>query len=306
MRLVIALGGNVLLRRDERPDAAVQLSHIVDVAHALADLADVHDMLIVHGNGPQVGLLALESASDGSLAGSYPLGDLVAETQGLIGGWLQRVVAPLSQRPMATVVTQTIVSPDDPAFRAPSKFVGPRYDERTADALGARHGWVFGLDGGRPRRVVASPEPVDVVELPIAQLLLASGVTVVLGGGGGVPVARVGGAWQAQEAVVDKDLVAAQIAGRLDADLLVILTDVPAVMRNFGTDAEAPIPEICVDDLGGLAFPDGSMGPKVRAVTRFVRETHRRAAIGDLRDATAVVAGSAGTQVHPCNTSGRR
>jgi len=299
MRLVIALGGNALLRRGETPDAAPQLAHVTEAAPHLAELAAEHELVIVHGNGPQVGLLALESAADPSISHPYPLSDLVAETQGLIGAWLQQAIAPLSRRSLVTIVSQTVVDPDDPGFAAPTKFVGSLYDDAEAAELAERHGWTFRRDGDRQRRVVASPRPLDLVELGTAERLLGAGVGVVLGGGGGVPVVPDGDGWRPVEAVVDKDLVAALVAKRLDADRLVILTDVPAVMADFGTPLERPFGAICADRITSFDFAHGSMGPKVAAAADFARSTGRRAAIGALEKAVAVVAGTSGTQVTP-------
>jgi carbamate kinase len=299
MRMVIALGGNALLHRGERPDAAPQLDQVAKVGAPIADLAREHEVVLVHGNGPQVGLLALESAADPSLSRPYPLGDLVAETQGLIGYWLQQAIGRTLREPVVTLVTQTVVDPLDPAFTEPTKFVGSVYDEVEAKELASEHGWTFAQDGDRWRRVVASPAPRRVLETGTADLLLRSGVTVVLAGGGGVPVVEGEGGLEGIEAVVDKDLVAALVAEELRADLLLVLTDVPAVMVDFGTPQQRPLGKVTPADLASHRFPPGSMGPKIDAVCQFVRATGGRAAIGALEDAAAVFAGSAGTQVTP-------
>ncbi len=299
MRVVIALGGNALLRRGERPDAAPQLDQVAHVAGPLAELARDHEVVVVHGNGPQVGLLALESAADASLTRPYPLGDLVAETQGLIGYWLQQALSRHLATPVVTLVTQTVVDADDPAFHDPTKFVGSVYTEDEAKQVASEHDWTFSKDGEGWRRVVASPLPQRVVETSTAELLLRNGVTVVLAGGGGVPVIEGPHGLAGTEAVVDKDLVAAHVSEDLGADLLVILTDVPAVMVDFGTPQQRPLHEVSLYDLGAMAFPSGSMGPKVDAVCRFVKATGNRAAIGSLEEVAAVVAGKAGTQVVP-------
>lgn len=297
MRVVIALGGNALLRRGERPDAAPQVDQVAHVAGPLAALAREHEVVVVHGNGPQVGLLALESAADRSLTRPYPLGDLVAETQGLIGYWLQQAISRHLSTPVVTLVTQTVVDGSDPAFEDPTKFVGSVYTEEEANLVAKEHGWDFAQDGEGWRRVVASPLPQRIVETGIAELLLRNGVTVVLAGGGGVPVTESPAGLQSVEAVVDKDLVAAHAAADLDADLLVILTDVTAVMADFGTPQQRPIHDVSVSELEAVAFPAGSMGPKVAAVCQFVRATGRRAAIGSLENVAAVFAGTSGTQV---------
>jgi len=299
MRVVIALGGNALLRRGERPDAAPQVDQVRHVATPLGRLAQEHELVVVHGNGPQVGLLALESAADASLSRPYPLGDLVAETQGLIGYWLQQALGRIAPTPVVTLVTQTVVDVDDPAFATPTKFVGSVYTEDDASRLGAEHDWTFARDGEKWRRVVASPLPQRVVESETADLLLRQGVTVVLAGGGGIPVTESDAGLEAIEAVVDKDRAAALVAQELGAELLVILTDVPAVMTGWGTPRERPLGEVTVDHLASMTFPAGSMGPKVDAVCEFVRATGNRAAIGSLADVAEVVAGTRGTQVRP-------
>lgn len=297
MRVVIALGGNALLRRGERPDAAPQVDQVAHVARPLAALAREHEVVIVHGNGPQVGLLALESAADRSLSRPYPLGDLVAETQGLIGYWLQQAISRHLPTPVVTLVTQTVVDATDPAFEHPTKFVGSVYTEDEAKAVARDHDWDFAPDGKGWRRVVASPLPRRIVETDTADLLLRKGVTVVLAGGGGVPVTETPDGLRSVEAVVDKDLAAAHVAAELAADLLVVLTDVPAVMAEFGTPRQRPLHEPSVAELADVSFPAGSMGPKVEAVCQFVRATGSRAAIGSLENIAGVFAGTSGTQV---------
>lgn len=298
MRVVIALGGNALLRRGERPDAAVQLAHLTAAAPGLAEIAAEHEVVVVHGNGPQVGLLALESVADESLSRAYPLSDLVAETQGVIGYWIQQALANAGlSRPVVTLVTQTVVDAADPAFDEPTKFVGMGYAADIAHAIAAKNGWQVRRDGDDWRRVVPSPLPQRVVELDIAEVLLQNQTTVVLAGGGGVPVIETATGLAGVEAVVDKDFVAALIATELHAELLVMLTDVAAVFADFGTPSARALGAISVGDLEALSFPSGSMGPKVSAACRFVRATSGRAAIGSLDDAGAVLAGTSGTQI---------
>ncbi len=297
MRVVIALGGNALLPRGTPPDEQPQLDQVTHVAPALARVAEEHAVVLVHGNGPQVGLLALESAADASLTRPYPLDDLVAETQGLIGYWLQRALARHLQTPVVTLVTQTVVDPGDPAFATPSKFVGSTYDEDVAAALATEHGWTMARDGSTWRRVVASPLPLRIVEAEIAEDLLRRGTTVILAGGGGVPVVETDLGLAGVEAVVDKDLAAARIAVSVGADVLLVLTDVANVMRDFGTPRESPLGVVTVEELEATPFAAGSMGPKVAAVCDFVRRTGRRAAIGSLTEAASVLSGLAGTQV---------
>ena len=298
MKLVVALGGNALLRRGEPPDSAVQIEHVAQAAPALAALATEHQVVLVHGNGPQVGMLALESAADRSLSTPYAFSDLVAETQGLIGYWLQQGLANAGlATPVVTLVTQTVVDGDDPAFDDPSKFVGQVYPEDEARELARTQGWQVAQDGAGWRRVVASPLPQRVVELPVAEVLVAQGVTVVLAGGAGVPVVEGPTGLTGVDAVVDKDFTAALVAEQLGADVLVMLTDVEAVLSGYGTPGERALHDVTPTDLAAEHFPAGSMGPKVAAACRFVERTGGRAAIGSLESATAVIAGTAGTQI---------
>ena len=297
MRVVIALGGNALLRRGEAPDARIQLEHVAAAAPALALAAAEHELLITHGNGPQVGLLAIESSDDRSLAVPYPLDALVAETQGLIGYWLQQSIAAAGlNQPIVALVTQTVVAADDPAFAAPTKFIGATYRDADVDRLEAR-GWTVRQDGDAFRRVVPSPAPVRVVERAVIDGLLRGGTTVIAAGGGGAPVVETDEGLRGVEAVVDKDHVAALLALELEAELLVLLTDVAAVMSGFGTPAERPLGAVTVADLEGASFAEGSMGPKVAAACRFARESGHPAVIGALDDLAAVLRGEVGTRV---------
>ncbi|MER5781645.1 carbamate kinase [Streptomyces mobaraensis] len=301
MRVVVALGGNALLRRGDRPDAAVQLANVRTAVAALAPLAHRHEVVITHGNGPQVGLLALQSAADHTLTSPYPFDVLGAETQGMIGYWLlQSLQNALPGRQICALLNQTLVSAADPAFAEPTKFVGPVYDEETAERLAAERGWTVRRDGDHWRRVVPSPDPQRVVETRLIRLLLNSGAVAVCAGGGGVPVVRdEAGRLTGVEAVVDKDLTAALLAEALDADALLLLTDVPAVVRGYGTPDAEPIRYTTPGRLRAEEFPAGSMGPKVEAVCRFVELTGGMAAIGALQDAAALLDGAAGTVVTP-------
>lgn len=300
MRIVVALGGNALLERGEPAEAFVQRGHVQQAAQALAPLAAEHELVICHGNGPQAGVLALESESDKTLAQPYPLDVIGAQTQGMIGYWLvQELHNAGVAKPVVAVVTQAVVRSADPAFAAPSKFIGRGYGRRRAKALAEERGWRIAPDGRAWRRVVPSPEPVRLVELPVIRMLVDQGVIVVCAGGGGVPVvedadhARLTGT----AAVVDKDLTAALLASRIGADRFLVLTDVPAVMRGWGTPDAEPITSIDLASLDGMTFPAGSMGPKVQACARFVRTSGRPAAIGSLRDAAALLDGTAGTAI---------
>jgi carbamate kinase len=305
MRVVVALGGNALLERDERPDAAIQRRHVRQAAKALAPLAADHQLVLCHGNGPQVGVLALESQADTSLSRPYPLDVLVAQTQGMIGYWLVQELhdAGIAQ-PVVCVISQTVVDPSDPAFGNPSKFIGASYGQGEAQALAARMGWTVAADGPRWRRVVASPRPLGLVEIETVRSLADAGALVVCGGGGGVPVARSGtGELTGVEAVVDKDLTAAGLAITLKADRLLVLTDVPAIIRDYGLPGARPIQAIDTVALSAMSFPAGSMGPKVEACIRFVTASGHPAAIGALADAADVLAGRAGTTISAARPS---
>jgi carbamate kinase len=301
MRVVVALGGNALLERGERPDAVIQRRHVRQAAAALAPLAAGHQLVLCHGNGPQVGVLALESQADTSLSQPYPLDVLVAQTQGMIGYWLVQELADagVAQRAVC-VVSQTVVDPADPAFGHPTKFIGASYDHREAQALATRLGWTIAADGSRWRRVVASPRPRELVEIETVRALAEAGLLVVCGGGGGIPVARSAtGQLTGVEAVVDKDLTAAELAITLKADRLLVLTDVPAIVRDYGTPGARPIAAIDASALAAMRFPAGSMGPKAEACIRFVRASGQPAAIGALADAARILAGQAGTTIRP-------
>jgi carbamate kinase len=306
-RVVVALGGNALLERGDRPDAVIQQRHVRQAAAALAPLTADHQLVLCHGNGPQVGMLALESQVDASLSRPYPLDVLVAQTQGMIGYWMVQELrnAGVTARAVC-VLSQTLVDPSDPAFGNPAKFVGASYDEDEARALAARLGWSIAADGPRWRRVVASPEPLGLVEIETVRSLADAGVLVVCGGGGGVPVIRSeDGGLAGVEAVVDKDLTAAELAITLKADRLLVLTDVPAIIRGYGTPDARPIRAIDTQELSAMTFPVGSMGPKVEACTRFVRASGQPAAVGALADAADILAGRAGTTISAARTAAR-
>jgi carbamate kinase len=296
MRVVIALGGNALLRRGEPPTPDIQAAHIRDAAAALATLAAEHEIVVTHGNGPQVGLLALQAAAleDGP---ATPLDLLDAESEGLIGYMIERALtAVLPGREIATLLTMVEVDPEDPAFAPPSKPIGPIYDAADAARLEATRGWRFAPEGGGRRRVVPSPAPKRILELSTIRLLLEHGVLVICAGGGGIPVAVMeDGAIRGVEAVIDKDRAAALLAEGLDADALLLLTDVDAVYRNWGTDNAAPIAELTPDSAAALRLAPGSMGPKVEAACAFVAAGGYMAAIGSLDAAGELLAGRTGT-----------
>jgi carbamate kinase len=303
MRVVVALGGNALLQRGEKPDAGIQLEHIRQAAQALAPLTGEHELIICHGNGPQIGLLALESERDALLTRPYPLDVLGAQTQGMIGYWLAQCLRNAGvTKPVLSIITQTLVDPSDPAFARPEKFVGPVYSHEQARQLADQHGWTIAVDGGQWRRTVPSPATQRIIEQDSIEGLLSTQAVLICGGGGGVPVTDDGsGQLRGVEAVVDKDLTAALLAIVLQADRLLILTDVPAVMANFGTPQAAPLPHLDLDELTRLQFPAGSMGPKIAACRQFVAATGQPAAIGSLSEAPLLLAGTAGTTI----TAGR-
>ncbi|MGW3355462.1 carbamate kinase [Streptomyces bungoensis] len=302
MRIVVALGGNALLHRGERPDAAVQQANIVRVATALAALAQEHDVVVTHGNEPQLGLLAVESEADPALSAPYPLDLLGAQTQGMIGSLLARALHDaLPGHRIAALVTHTLVRADDPAFARPTEFVGQAHSRQLAQRLAARRGWHIARDATGWRRVVASPAPERVLETDTVRQLLDGGALVVCAGGGGVPVtADPGtGALTGVEAVVDKDLTAALLAEDLKADFLLVLTDVPCVYEGYGTHDQHPVLDATPRELRLGHFPAGSMGPKTEAAARFVERTGGLAAIGALDAAHEIVHGRSGTLIRP-------
>src|SRR5215207_8555842 len=274
MRIVVALGGNALLRRGEPADAQAQRRNVTIAVDALAELARSHEVVVTHGNGPQVGLLALQGDAYSQVA-PCPLDVLGAESEGMIGYLLdQEFVNALGARPVATLLTQVIVDRGDPAFAEPTKFIGPVYSEAEARQLADARGWSIAQDGEHWRRVVPSPEPRSIVELSTIRLLVEAGVVVICVGGGGIPVVvDREGRLHGIEAVVDKDLAAALLAEGLGADALLMLTDVPAVEADFGTPRARPLADVNVRTLRALAFAPGSMAPKVDAACRFVERT---------------------------------
>jgi len=297
----VAVGGNALLERGEVPLAQIQEGHVAVAVEAIARLAGDNELVITHGNGPQVGMLANESAGDPDLPGPYPMDVLGAESQGMIGYFfLQALQNALPGRGVVSLICQTEVDADDPAFGDPTKFVGPVYTREVAEDLAHRRGWQIRQDGPAWRRVVPSPEPLAMVELAMIRVLVGDCAVVVCAGGGGIPVVRgADGRLRGAEAVIDKDLGAALLARDLDADALLILTDVDGVEVGFGTPEAAPIGHTTVSALRTRTFPAGSMGPKVEAACRFVEATGRPAMIGKLGDAAELLDGSRGTIIEP-------
>ena len=298
MLVVAALGGNALLLRGQPADAGTQRANVATAVRAIAELAREHDVVVTHGNGPQVGLLALQGESYHGVA-PYPLDVLGAESEGMIGYLLdQELVNGLGGRDVATLLTQVIVDRGDPAFERPEKFIGPVYERAHAERLAAERGWAVAADGNFWRRVVASPEPRSIVELQTIRLLVNAGVLVVCAGGGGIPVVvDRDGRLRGVEAVVDKDRAAALLAAGLGADALLMLTDVNAVQLGYGTAGARALRDVDVTELRANSFAAGSMGPKVEAACRFAEETGGLAAIGSLADAAAILRGECGTRV---------
>ncbi len=297
MRIVVALGGNAMLERGQKPDASVQIENVLTAVKALTPLAKEHELIVTHGNGPQVGVLALQSANDKKLSEPYPFDTIGAMTQGMIGYWLQQAFKnALPERDVCSMITQTIVDPKDPAFDNPAKFVGEVYNEDQAKEFAKERGWTMKPDGKYFRRVVGSPDPKNILEIEVIRKLVDSGAVVISSGGGGIPVGRdENGKLYGIEAVIDKDLSGAVLARELGADFFMILTDVPAVMENFGTPEQKEIKRAKPEEMRAKGFAAGSMGPKVEAACRFVELGNGAAGIGRLADAAAVIKGEAGT-----------
>jgi carbamate kinase len=308
MRIVIALGGNALLRRNDPMTTEVQRRNIMVAARAIAPLAAEHSVVVVHGNGPQVGLLSLQAEAY-SGAEPYPLDVLDAGTQGMIGYLIQQELRGLlpSEHQVATLLTMIVVDPADPAFASPTKFVGPVYTKEAADKLATGKGWAFREDGTAWRRVVPSPEPRRILEIEPISWLLERGAVVICAGGGGIPTmypSAAGGELLGVEAVIDKDLAGELLAEDVGADLFIMATDVDGVYFGWGTPQQKRLDEATPPELAEHQFAAGSMGPKVKAAARFVTNTGQRAAIGSLEDIAGIV-GKAGTNVVPSAVPGQ-
>ena len=303
LTVVVALGGNALLERGQPMTAEVQRENVRVACRQLAPVAEKHRLVLSHGNGPQVGLLALQGQAYAAVD-PYPLDVLDAQTEGMIGYIIEQELGNLLpfERPFATLLTMIEVDPDDPAFKDPTKFVGPVYDKAAADRLAAEKGWTFKQDGEHWRRVVASPMPKQIFALDPIKWLLEKNTVVICSGGGGIPTAYAADGTRTLlgvEAVIDKDWASELLARRLAADLFVIATDTDGVYLDWGTPEARRIERTTPSELAEHSFPSGSMGPKVEAVCHFVNATGKRAAIGGLKDIERIVAGDAGTQIVP-------
>lgn len=300
MRLVVAIGGNALLRRGQALSAANQLDNIRIAATQLARVAAAHELVLTHGNGPQVGLLALQSSASKE-AESFPLDVLGAETDGMLGYLIEQELSNALQgsRTVATLLTRVEVDAGDPAFEHPSKPIGPVYTLKEAQRIAAARRWTIAADGNGFRRVVASPRPLRVLGLDPIRWLLERGAVVIAAGGGGIPVAKAaeGSSLHGVDAVIDKDLCSGLLARGIEADCLVIVTDVDAVFLDWGTPRQRAVGKVTPQALSQHAFAAGSMGPKVEAACEFVRATGKTAVIGSLGQIEAMLAGTAGTQV---------
>jgi carbamate kinase len=301
MLVVTALGGNTLVRRQEPMTADGQRANVRIAARALAPVAATHQLVIGHGNGPQVGLLALQGAAYAKVE-AYPLDLLGAQTEGMIGYMVQQELGNLLpiERPFATLLTMVEVDPNDPAFKKPAKFIGPVYLRDEAERLAAEKGWVFKPDGDKWRRVVASPEPKRIFGLRPIKWLLEHNTIVIAAGGGGIPTMYQPGATRklvGVECLIDKDLASGLLARELEADVFVMLTDAPAVYVDWGLPTQRAIRRASPAALEAMSFAAGSMGPKIEAACRFAKATGKTAAIGALTDVEKILAGKAGTTI---------
>lgn len=295
--IVIALGGNAICKRNELLSVENQYRNIDATTQLIAKLAGKYRLVIVHGNGPQVGLLALQNAAYPKVP-AYPLDILVAETQGMLGYMIGRSLQQHENvKNVVTLLTQVEVDKNDPSFKDPTKYVGPVYQPEEEQALKQQYGWQFKKDGQYLRRVVPSPKPKNILEIDTIKKLLTDDAIVICNGGGGVPVIKDNHGYKGVEAVIDKDHSAAQLAIQLKADHLMILTDADAVYENWGTPQQTALHKVNTERLKPLAVDDGAIGPKVKSVIEFVEETGNKAYIGTLTDIEALMAGSKGTIV---------
>jgi carbamate kinase len=299
MRIVVALGGNALLRRGEPMTADAQRANVQVAAVALAEIYPGNELVITHGNGPQVGLLALQGAAY-KPDEAYPLDVLGAQTEGMIGYMIEQELGNLLpfETPFATMLTMVEVDPEDPGFSNPTKFIGPVYSDAEAQRLKVEKNWAMKKDGDKWRRVVASPQPKRIFEIRPIKWLLEKGAIVIAAGGGGIPtVYGPNRVLRGVEAVIDKDFCSELLARQIDADLFIMATDADAVYADWGKPGAKPIRRASPQALSAMSFPAGSMGPKVDAACRFASVAGKMAAIGALKDLKGIILGEAGTTI---------
>jgi carbamate kinase len=298
MKIVIALGGNALIQGEEETTAENQLKNLNTAADSLKPILQQNQVILTHGNGPQVGLLSLETQAYENVS-PYPLDVLVAESQGMIGYLFQQsLINNVPGLKTGTILTQVMVDPADKAFENPSKPIGPWYTKDESDQLKEQYSWDFTEKDGEYRRIVPSPEPKEIMEISTIKNLIDKEVTVICCGGGGIPVSEQNGQTRGMKAVIDKDRVSALLAEKINADLLLILTDVENLFLNYGQQDEKKLSRISAAELSGYGFDQGSMGPKVEACIRFVKATGKEAAIGALKDAELILKEEKGTRIH--------
>lgn len=301
MRIVIALGGNALLKRGEPMHYEVQQANVRMACQQIAKVLPGNELIITHGNGPQVGLIALQQNAYTDVP-MYPLDAIGAESVGMIGYMIARELTNVVPRSITVtnVLTQTEIDPNDPAFKQPTKPIGPIYTKEEAERLSQTNGWTMASDNDKFRRVVASPNPQRILGLSALKTLIENGHLVVCCGGGGVPVYfDQKGQLIGAEAVIDKDLASSLLAISVNADLFVIATDVDGVYTDWGKPSQSLIRQIDATSLRKLTFAPGSMAPKVEAACRFVEKTGKAAIIGALDQIEKVIDGKSGTLVHP-------
>lgn len=295
--VVVALGGNALLRRGQPLEADVQRRNIEIAVKTISEIAKHYNVVLVHGNGPQVGLLALQGLEYKKVA-PYPLDVLGSETQGMIGYMLmQEFKNMLPERNISCMLTQMMVDPKDPAFANPTKPIGPVYQEAEARELAEKYHWTVKPDGQYFRRVVPSPQPIGIVEHDAISQLISAGHLVICTGGGGIPVKRENGKLVGVEAVIDKDMSAAFLAKQLNADALLILTDADAVYLDWGKPTQHALRSTTPSELANYQFDAGSMGPKIEASCEFIQQGGKVVGIGALEDGLRILEGIAGTNI---------
>lgn len=297
--IVVAIGGNALLQRGEVMSCENQKKSIARTSESLAELSQDYRLVIVHGNGPQVGLLSLQNDAFKDCP-PYPFDVLGAETQGMIGYLIQQGLnAAIDDQYTTTILTRMVVDAKDPAISNPTKFIGPVYNELQSQTLSQENGWIMKPDGEYWRRVVPSPKPKEILEINAIKDLLEKDHIVICGGGGGTPVIEKDNAYEGFEAVIDKDMSSALIAKEVGAEHLIILTDGTHACLNWGTENEQKLYDISASEIQGYDFASGSMKPKVEACCQFVQQTGKTAHIGDLYCALDIIKGTSGTHIHP-------